>query len=129
MLALVLFVVDLTVTSHGLMTLAGMVCFILGAGALYTQPGPAEPGVGVAWPIIAAMSGLTGAFMLVVVAAAWRVRHRVRLPIGLGRQPGRRHRRRAGRDAGERPASARAVGTVYAGGRGMERAQRGRWRP
>ena len=83
-LALVLFVVDLTVTSHGLMTLAGMVCFILGAGALYTQPGPAEPGIGVAWPIIAAMSGLTGAFMLVVVATAWRVRHRVRLPIGIG---------------------------------------------
>ena len=83
-LALTLFVLDLTVTSHGLLTLAGLACFILGAGALYTQPGPAGGGIGVAWPIIAAMSGLTAAFMLVVVATAWRLRHRPRLPIGLG---------------------------------------------
>ncbi len=115
-LALVLFVVDMTVTSHGLVTLAGMVCFILGAGALYTQPGPAEAGVGVAWPIIAAMSGLTGAFMLVVVAAAWRVRHRVRLPIGIG---GSQADGTVPVPAGM-PASVRhplaPVGTVYAGG-------------
>ena len=115
-LALVLFVVDMTVTSHGLVTLAGMVCFILGAGALYTQPGPAEPGVGVAWPIIAAMSGLTGAFMLVVVAAAWRVRHRVRLPIGIG---GSQADGTVPVPAGM-PASVRhplaPIGTVYAGG-------------
>ncbi len=115
-LALVLFVVDMTVTSHGLVTLAGMVCFILGAGALYTQPGPAETGVGVAWPIIAAMSGLTGAFMLVVVAAAWRVRHRVRLPLGLGgSQAGGTVAVPAGMPASVRHPLA-PVGTVYAGG-------------
>ncbi|MGO9177701.1 MAG: NfeD family protein [Candidatus Limnocylindrales bacterium] len=83
-LALALFVLDLTVTSHGAVTLVGLGCFVLGAGALYTQPGPAGTGVGVAWPIIAAMSGMTALFMLVVVATAWRIRHRARLPIGIG---------------------------------------------
>ena len=115
-LALALFVLDLTVTSHGLVTLVGLGCFILGAGALYTQPGPAGAGIGVAWPIIAAMSGLTAAFMLLVVATAWRLRHRARLPIGIG-----------GSSAGGTtsipagmPASVRRplvpVGTVFAGG-------------
>jgi membrane-bound serine protease (ClpP class) len=83
-LALTLFVIDLTVTSHGAITLVGLGCFILGAGTLYTQPGPAGAGVGVTWPILAAMCGMTAAFMLVVVATAWRIRHRARLPIGIG---------------------------------------------
>ncbi len=83
-LALGLFVADLTVTSHGLLTLAGIVVFVLGAGAFYTAPVPFEPGIGVAWPVIGVMVALTAAFMLVVVSAAWRIRHRVRLPLGLG---------------------------------------------
>jgi membrane-bound serine protease (ClpP class) len=83
-LSLVLFVADLGVTSHGALTLAGLGCFVLGAGTFYTAPGIGGGGVGVAWPIIAAMAGVTAAFMLVVVAAAWRVRHRPRLPLGIG---------------------------------------------
>ncbi len=83
-LALGLFVADLTVPSHGLLTLAGIVVFVLGAGALYTGPGPGEQGVGVAWPVIAVMVLVTAAFMLVVVSAAWRIRRRARLPLGLG---------------------------------------------
>ncbi|MGC8634541.1 MAG: NfeD family protein [Candidatus Limnocylindrales bacterium] len=83
-LSLVLFVADLSVTSHGALTFAGLGCFVLGAGTFYTAPGIGGGGVGVAWPIIAAMAGVTAAFMLVVVAAAWRVRHRARLPLGIG---------------------------------------------
>ena len=115
-LALALFAADLTVTSHGLLTLAGLACFVLGAGVLYTQPTPVEPGIGVAWPVIGGMVVVTGAFMLVVVAAAWRVRQRVRLPVGMG-----------GSVADgtspvpvDMPASVRSplvpLGTVYAGG-------------
>jgi len=115
-LALALFAVDLTVTSHGLLTLAGLACFVLGAGALYTQPTPLEPGIGVAWPVIGGMVLMTAAFMLVVVAAAWRVRRRVRLPIGMG---GSAADGTAPVPAGM-PASVRSplapVGTVYAGG-------------
>lgn len=82
--AIALFVVDITVTSHGLLTLAGLACFVLGAGALYTAPGPVGPDATVAWPIIAAMAGTTALFMAVVVSTAWRIRRRARMPIGIG---------------------------------------------
>jgi membrane-bound serine protease (ClpP class) len=115
-LALVLFVTDMTVTSHGLLTLAGLGCFVLGAAALYTQPGTFEPGVSVAWPVIGAMVLVTGLFMFVVVAAAWRIRHRLRLPLGLG---GSTADGTVPVPAGM-PASVRRplqpIGTVYAGG-------------
>ena len=43
-LAMVLIGLELTVTSHGLLGLGGIVCFALGASALFTQPGdPFEP--------------------------------------------------------------------------------------
>lgn len=82
-LAIVLFVLELTVTSHGLLTVAGLVCFVLGAGALYTEPGPASPDVSVAWPIIAVMTLATAGFMTVVVVAAVRSHRMIRMPFGL----------------------------------------------
>ena len=43
-LAWSLFVLELTVTSHGLLTIGGLVCFVLGAAALFTEPGrPTAP--------------------------------------------------------------------------------------
>jgi membrane-bound serine protease (ClpP class) len=77
-LGVILFILELTVTSHGLLTIAGIVCFVLGAAALYTTPGtPTGPDVAVAWPIIALMAMLTGGFMLLIVfLAIRRQRHR-----------------------------------------------------
>lgn len=83
-LAIVLFVLELTVTSHGLLTIAGLVCFVLGAGALYTERGPGGPDVSVAWPIIAVMTALTAAFMGIVAIAAVRTHRMARIPMGLG---------------------------------------------
>jgi len=83
-LAIVLFVLELTITSHGLLTIGGLICFVLGAGALYTEPGPGAPDVSVAWPIIAVMTGLTAAFMALVVIVAVRTHRMARLPMGLG---------------------------------------------
>lgn len=115
-LGLTLFVVDLAVTSHGAITLVGVLCFILGAGALYRQPGPAAAGVGVAWPIIAAMSGMTAAFMLVVAAAAWRIRHRDRLPIGIGGSGAEGTMSVPLGSAGRVRAPLGPIGTIYANG-------------
>src|SRR4026209_2868046 len=43
-LAVILFILELTVTSHGLLAIGGLVAFVLGASALYTQPGdPVAP--------------------------------------------------------------------------------------
>jgi len=43
-LAVLLFILETTVTSHGLLTVGGLICFVLGAFTLYTAPGtPAAP--------------------------------------------------------------------------------------
>jgi membrane-bound serine protease (ClpP class) len=83
-LAIVLFVLELTVTSHGLLTVAGLVCFALGASALYTEPDPAAPDVSIGLPLIIAITLLTAAFMALVVTAAVRTRRMRPLAIGLG---------------------------------------------
>ena len=75
-LAGILFILELTVTSHGLLAIGGLVCLALGAAALYTDVGsPTAPDVAVAMPIIVAMVATTGGFMLVIVTVALRSRH------------------------------------------------------
>jgi membrane-bound serine protease (ClpP class) len=71
-LALVLFLLEITVTSHGLLAVGGLVAFALGASAFYTEPGdPLAPAVAVAWEIIALMTAFTalviGALAVIVV--------------------------------------------------------------
>ena len=75
-LAGILFILELTVMSHGLLTIGGLVSLALGAAALYTDVGsPTAPDVAVAMPIIVAMVATTGGFMLVIVTVALRSRH------------------------------------------------------
>jgi len=63
-LAVVLFVLELSVTSGGLLAIGGLVAFALGAAALYTEPGdPVAPSVSVAPEIIALMTFLTALFI------------------------------------------------------------------
>ncbi|MEO8461824.1 MAG: NfeD family protein, partial [Chloroflexota bacterium] len=74
-LAVVLFVLEPTVTSHGLLTLGGLVAFVLGASALFTTPGdPLQPAVAVALPLIAVMAVTTAALMGLITIAAVRTR-------------------------------------------------------
>jgi membrane-bound serine protease (ClpP class) len=74
-LAVVLFGLETTVTSHGLLTVGGLICFVLGASALYTAPGdPMAPIVGVALPLLAVMTVTTAAFGGLIAWAAIRSR-------------------------------------------------------
>ena len=76
-LAVLLFILETTVTSHGLLTVGGLVCFVLGAFTLYTAPGtPAAPDVAVAVPLVVAMAAVTGVFVLTVLITVARVRRR-----------------------------------------------------
>jgi membrane-bound serine protease (ClpP class) len=76
-LAILLFVLEFTVTSHGLLTVGGLVCFVLGAFALYTAPGsPTAPDVTVAAPLVVAMAVMTAAFMALCLFVIVRVRRR-----------------------------------------------------
>jgi membrane-bound serine protease (ClpP class) len=76
-LAVLLFLLEFTVASHGLLTVGGLVCFVLGAFALYTAPGtPTAPDVTVAWPIVVLMAATTAAFMVLALVTVVRVRRR-----------------------------------------------------
>lgn len=85
-LAVILFLLELTVTSHGLLAVGGLVCLALGASALYTEPGiPEGPDIAVAFPLIVAMTITTALFMALAVATVIRTRRRMQLaPAGLG---------------------------------------------
>ena len=74
-LGLVLIGLELTVTSHGLLGFGGLVCFALGASALFTEPvDPFEPLARVAPPVIATVTVTAGVFIALVVYAAIRSR-------------------------------------------------------
>jgi membrane-bound serine protease (ClpP class) len=74
-LAIVLFIVEFTVTSHGLLSVAALISFVLGAAALYTEPGtPTAPDVAVAVPVVVTMTVITALFMGLILLAAVRTR-------------------------------------------------------
>jgi membrane-bound serine protease (ClpP class) len=72
---IVMLALETTVTSHGLLAVAGLVCFVLGASALYTEPGdPFGPLVGVATPLIAVMTATAAAIAGLISLMAVRTR-------------------------------------------------------
>ncbi len=82
-LALLLFLLEITITSHGLLAVGGLVAFALGASAFYTEPGdPLAPAVAVAWPIIAVMTGLTALVIGGLVVLVLRNRRAPQLVMG-----------------------------------------------
>lgn len=83
-LAVVLFVLEITVTSGGLLTIGGLVAFALGASALYTEPGdPVAPSVSVAPEVIVVMTAATGAVVIGVLLVVLRQRRRPQTVIGV----------------------------------------------
>jgi membrane-bound serine protease (ClpP class) len=113
-LACVLFVLELTVTSHGLLTIGGLIAFVLGAAALYTTPGtPTAPDVSVSWPLIALMTGLTALVVVGIVRVAIRTRRMPPVNVGIASN----HATPVARDTiGEVRRSLAPIGTVYAAG-------------
>ena len=87
-LGVVLFILETQVVSHGLLAIGGIICFALGASALYTQPGgdPTLPLVQVATPLIVTSTLTTGLLMAFITLAAVRSR-RMAPPAGSVGQP------------------------------------------
>jgi len=82
-LAVILFVLELTVTSGGLLTVGGLVAFALGASAFYTAPGdPVAPEVSVAPEVIVVMTALTGLVVAGVLYAVMKGRRAPQLALG-----------------------------------------------
>ena len=77
---LVLFGLEVTVTSHGLLGFGGVVCIALGLSALFTGPvDPFEPFVRVAVPLVVAISASAALFVALIAFGMLRSRR-----IGLG---------------------------------------------
>jgi membrane-bound serine protease (ClpP class) len=110
-LAMVLFGLELTVTSHGLLGFGGVVCLALGASALFTGPvDPFAPAVEVARPVVITVVLTSALFMALIAIGAVRSR-RITAPT------------LAGSSAAVPPGSTGVVrrplepsGSVYAGG-------------
>ena len=106
---LVLIGLELTVTSHGLLGFGGVVCIVLGASALYTEPGdPFEPVFRVAPAVIVTIAIIGGTFIALIAWAAVRSRRHDRPDRARGtgrrvRRPRRRPDARSSRSA--RPTS------------------------
>jgi membrane-bound serine protease (ClpP class) len=106
---MVLFGLELSVTSHGLLGFGGVVCLALGLSALFTGPAdPFEPLVRVAVPLIVAISASAAAFVLLIAFGAIRSR-RIGLgaPAGVTVTPG---------TTGEVRSPIAPFGSVFAGG-------------
>ena len=73
-LGLVLFALEATVTSHGLLGIGGLVCFVLGASVLYTEPGPFAPDVSVALPLLIGTTATTALFIVLIAIGAIKTR-------------------------------------------------------
>jgi len=87
---MVLFGLELTVTSHGLLGFGGVVCLALGLSALFTGPtDPFEPFLRVAPSVIAVISATAAALVALIVFGVIRSR-RVGLVVssGIGVAPG-----------------------------------------
>ena len=106
---LVLFGLEATVTSHGLLGFGGVVCFALGASALFTAPvDPFEPVVRIAVPVIITATATGAAFIALMVFGVIRSRRvGFALPIGNAVKPG---------GSGEVRAPLGPFGSVFAGG-------------
>jgi membrane-bound serine protease (ClpP class) len=111
-LAIVLFLLEFTVTSHGLLTVGGIVCFALGASALYTAPGtPTAPSISVDPAIIATLTTVTAAYMAFILFVVVRWRRRAGAGLGVSTGPVL-----AAGAIGEVRTSLLPLGVVYAGG-------------
>ena len=82
-LGLGMVVLEPNVPSHGILTVAGIAVFVVGAVAFYGSPGPYLPMVTVAWPVIAVMAAAAAAYGLVLVGTLIQMR-RQPAPVGLG---------------------------------------------
>ena len=109
-MGIAMIVLEPNVPSHGLLTVAGIVVFVVGGVAFYGSPGPYLPAESVAPPIIAVMAAAAGAYGLLLVSTLLRMRMQP-APVGAGL---------VGVDkivgqTGQVQASLSPVGTVYVG--------------
>jgi membrane-bound serine protease (ClpP class) len=74
LLGMILFIAEIKIVSHGMLTVAGMTAMVLGSLMLFESP---DPYLRVSWSVILVTVLATGAFFTVVVAKALAVHRRL----------------------------------------------------
>jgi len=86
LLAIVFFIAEVKVASHGLLAAGGILAMLLGSMILYRGEGSR-----LAWPVLLGVTAATALFFLLVVGAGLRAQRR-KVTTGLGGMVGRRAR-------------------------------------
>jgi membrane-bound serine protease (ClpP class) len=86
LLAIVFFIAEIKVASHGLLAAGGILAMLLGSMILYRGEGSR-----LAWPVLLGVTGATALFFLAVVGAGLRAQRRT-VTTGLRGMVGRRAR-------------------------------------
>jgi membrane-bound serine protease (ClpP class) len=85
LVSVVLFIADIKAPSHGILTAGGLISFVIGSAMLFSPITPSTPSmpanVGVPWPWIAAMAGLSALVFTVAVGAGIRAQS-VKVTVG-----------------------------------------------
>lgn len=84
-----LFLLETQITSHGLLTIGGVVALVLGASVLYSPGGqnPISPVVAVAWPVTLSVAATMGLFGVAIAYAFVKVRRLAPQRSGVGTLP------------------------------------------
>jgi membrane-bound serine protease (ClpP class) len=85
LLGIALMVVEVMVPSFGMLGIGGIVAFVFGSILLLDSD---TPGYHVAWPIVLAITVVTGGFIFLVIGMAWRIRKKS-VVTGIGALVGR----------------------------------------
>ncbi len=78
LLAVTLFIIDVYATTHGVLTVGGLIAFIIGGLMLFN---PGVTGMTVSTPLVLALAAFIGFFFFVIIGAAIKAR---KLPPGTG---------------------------------------------
>lgn len=73
-LSVALLFAEAYVTSHGILAIAGLIFYVIGAVIFYSAPAPGQPGVRVDWVVIGVTGAILVGFVFIVVRAAFRLR-------------------------------------------------------
>lgn len=77
LLAIILFILEIKVVSHGMLALGGIIALFLGSLMLFRSP--SDPSLRISWSVLITMVAVSAAFFIAIISLA--VRSQIRVPV------------------------------------------------